>query len=434
MVRRITWEAEVTAKSVQALLPRSKANGGEISEAVAQLIEEVRSGGALALKTHAEKFDGVVPENFRVPPAALQDALSHIDSNLRGAIEESIRRVRVVSQAQMPKKIETVVTEGGSVSLNFRPVDSAGVYVPGGKAVYPSSVVMNVVPAQVAQVGRIVMVSPAQKSNGGLPDPTVLATAALLGVDEVYALGGAGAVAALAYGVSDIGLDPVQIITGPGNIYVATAKQLVRSQVAIDSEAGPTEIMVIADEEANPRWVAADLISQAEHDENAAAILLTDSRSLIDAVELELSKQIPAATNRTRIETALSGQQSALVLVADIEQAVAIANEYATEHLEIQVQDGASLVKQIRNAGAVFMGPYSPVSLGDYLAGSNHVLPTGEQAKRSAGLSVYSFLRPQQTVSYSKQALAEVSDELAIFAKAEGLPGHGDAVSIRFKS
>ncbi len=433
-MRRITWEAKVTAKSVQALLPRSKANGAELSGTVAQLIEEVRSRGALALKTHAEKFDGVVPENFRVPPAALQDALSHIDSNLRGAIEESIRRVRVVSQAQMPKKIETVVTEGGSVSLDFRPVDSAGVYVPGGKAVYPSSVIMNVVPAQVANVERIVMVSPAQKSNGGLPDATVLATAALLGVGEVYALGGASAVAALAYGVSDIGLDPVQIITGPGNIYVATAKQLVRSEVAIDSEAGPTEIMIIADDDANPSWVAADLISQAEHDENAAAILLTDSPSLIDAVELELSKQIPTATNRIRIETALSGQQSALVLVSDIEQAVAIANEYASEHLGIQVRNGKSLVKQIRNAGAVFMGPYSPVSLGDYLAGSNHVLPTGEQAKRSAGLSVYSFLRPQQTISYSKQALAAVSDEIAIFAKAEGLPGHGDAVSIRFKS
>ena len=434
MVRRFTWDADVTAKNVQALLPRLQANGSELFDSVAQLIEEVRSGGVSALKRHAEKFDGVVPEIFRVPPEEMKNALSNIDPNFRGAIEESIRRVRIVSQAQMPKQINTAVTEGGFVSLDFKPVDSAGVYVPGGKAVYPSSVIMNVVPAQVANVRRIVLVSPAQKSNGGLPDPTVLATAALLGVDEVYALGGASAVAALAYGVSDIGLDPVQLITGPGNIYVATAKQLVRSQVAIDSEAGPTEIMIIADEEANPSWVAADLISQAEHDENAAAILLTNSLSLIDAVEIELSKQIPVAKNRIRIETALSGQQSALVLVTDIEQAIAIANEYATEHLEIQVRDGESLVKQIRNAGAVFVGAYSPVSLGDYLAGSNHVLPTGQQAKRSAGLSVYSFLRPQQTVSYSRQALAEVKEEIAIFANAEGLPSHGDAVSIRFKS
>lgn len=434
MMRRITWDVEVTANSVHSLLPRSQTTGSELSETVSLLIEEVRTEGVAALKKHAEKFDGVIPENFKVPSAAMQDALSIIDPNLRNAIEESIRRVRLVSQSQMPKATKTDVTEGGSVRLDFLPVDSAGVYVPGGKAVYPSSVIMNVVPAQVARVPRIVMVSPAQKGNGGLPDPTVLATAALLGVEEVYALGGASAVAALAFGVAEIGLDPVQIITGPGNIYVATAKQLVRSHVAIDAEAGPTEIMIIADNDANPRWLAADLISQAEHDENAAAILLTDSLSLIEAVEVELAKQVQAAGNRTRIETALKGQQSALVLVKDIQQAVAIANEYATEHLEIQAKDGETWAKQIRNAGAVFVGAYSPVSLGDYLAGSNHVLPTGAQAKRSAGLSVYSFLRPQQTVSYSERALAEVSQDLAIFAKAEGLPGHGDAVSIRFKA
>lgn len=433
-MRRITWDVEVTANSVHSLLPRSQTTGSELSETVSLLIEEVRTEGVAALKKHAEKFDGVIPENFKVPSAAMQDALSIIDPNLRNAIEESIRRVRVVSQSQMPKATKTEVTEGGSVSLDFLPVDSAGVYVPGGKAVYPSSVIMNVVPAQVASVPRIVMVSPAQKGNGGLPDPTVLATAALLGVEEVYALGGASAVAALAFGVAEIGLDPVQIITGPGNIYVATAKQLVRSHVAIDAEAGPTEIMIIADNDANPSWLAADLISQAEHDENAAAILLTDSLSLIEAVEFELAKQVQAAANRTRIETALKGQQSALVLVKDIQRAVAIANEYATEHLEIQAKDGETWAKQIRNAGAVFVGAYSPVSLGDYLAGSNHVLPTGAQAKRSAGLSVYSFLRPQQTVSYSERALAEVSQDLAIFAKAEGLPGHGDAVSIRFKA
>lgn len=433
-MRRITWDVEVTANSVHSLLPRSQTTGSELSETVSLLIEEVRTEGVAALKKHAEKFDGVIPENFKVPSAAMQDALSIIDPNLRNAIEESIRRVRVVSQSQMPKATKTDVTEGGSVRLDFLPVDSAGVYVPGGKAVYPSSVIMNVVPAQVASVPRIVMVSPAQKGNGGLPDPTVLATAALLGVEEVYALGGASAVAALAFGVAEIGLDPVQIITGPGNIYVATAKQLVRSHVAIDAEAGPTEIMIIADNDANPSWLAADLISQAEHDENAAAILLTDSLSLIEAVEFELAKQVQAAANRTRIETALKGQQSALVLVKDIQRAVAIANEYATEHLEIQAKDGEKWAKQIRNAGAVFVGAYSPVSLGDYLAGSNHVLPTGAQAKRSAGLSVYSFLRPQQTVSYSERALAEVSQDLAIFAKAEGLPGHGDAVSIRFKA
>lgn len=433
-MRRVIWEAEVTGQTVEAILARANSASSSVAEKVNQIIQEVRTDGASALRSHAEKFDGVIPANFKVPATAMNDALANLDTNLKHAIEESIRRVRHVALAHMPVPVSTEVAKGGLVSLDFKPVDSAGVYVPGGKAVYPSSVIMNVVPAQVAKVPRIVMASPAQKSNSGLPDPTVLATAALLGVDEVYAIGGASAVAALAFGVAEIDLRPVQIITGPGNIFVATAKQLVRSQVAIDSEAGPTEIMIIADSQANPAWVAADLISQAEHDENAAAILVTDSIALIEAVESELASQIPAATNRTRIEAALNGQQSALVLVKDINSAVAIANDYAAEHLEIQTSNGSELAKQIRNAGAVFVGNHSPVSLGDYLAGSNHVLPTGSQAKRSAGLSVYSFLRPQQTVSFNDQALAEVSESLGIFANAEGLPGHGSAVRIRFKS
>lgn len=433
-MRKVKWETEVTAKTVEVMLPRAKGAGESVADTVEKLFKEVQKDGAEALRRHAKNFDGIAPENLRVSHSAMQAALASLDSELRSAIEESIRRVRLVSEMQMPSAINTEVTQGGLVSLNFAPVDSAGVYVPGGKAVYPSSVIMNVVPAQVAKVPRIVLTSPAQKSNSGLPDPVVLATAALLGVQEVYAIGGASAIAALAFGVSEIDLEPVQIITGPGNIYVATAKQMVRSRVAIDSEAGPTEIMIIADSKANPAWVAADLISQAEHDENAAAVLVTDSSILIEAVEKELARQIPLATNRSRIEEALNGKQSALVLVKEISQAVSIANEYAAEHLEIQTSNSAELAKSIRNAGAVFVGNHSPVSLGDYLAGSNHVLPTGSQAKRSAGLSVYSFLRPQQIVSFSAQALAEISNPVEIFAKAEGLPGHGDAVRIRFKS
>lgn len=433
-MRRLVWQAEITAKTVEDLLPRANSSAATVTETVAEIIEEVRQNGSVALKRHSEKFDGVVPSTFRVPVEAMSEALAALDSNLRSALEESIRRVRLVSKAQLPSSVKTEVTKGGQVSLDFKPVDSAGVYVPGGKAVYPSSVIMNVVPAQVAKVPRIVLTSPAQKSNAGLPDPTVLATAALLGVGEVYAIGGASAVAALAYGVSDLDLEPVQIITGPGNIYVATAKQLVRSKVAIDSEAGPTEIMIIADSKANPSWVAADLISQAEHDENAAAVLVTDSAALIEAVELELARQVPLATNRARIETALEGEQSALVLVTDINQAIEIANEYAAEHLELHATNASELARNIRNAGAIFIGDHSPVSLGDYLAGSNHVLPTSSQAKRSAGLSVFSFLRPQQTVSFSQEALVEISNALVIFANAEGLPAHGEAVRIRFKS
>ncbi len=433
-MRRVIWEADVRPVTVQEMLPRANSEDSSVLEKVSSLIAEVRNDGVRALKKHAENFDGVVPPSFKVPKSALTEAIAHLDANLRSAIEESIRRVRMVSERQMPESIIAEVTKGGVVTLNFKPVDSAGVYVPGGKAVYPSSVIMNVVPAQVAKVPRIVVMSPAQKNNGGLPDPAVLATAALLEVEDVYAIGGASAIAALAYGVPELDLDQVQIITGPGNIYVATAKQLVRSQVAIDSEAGPTEIMIIADSSANPVWLAADLISQAEHDENAAAVLLTDSLEILEAVEAELATQIPLATNRARIEKALAGKQSALVLVKDIKQAASIANEYAAEHLQIQTIDPQEIAKFIRNAGAIFIGNHSPVSLGDYLAGSNHVLPTGSQAKRSAGLGVYSFLRPQQTVSFSADALAQISDEVEIFAKAEGLPGHGDAVRIRFKS
>lgn len=431
-MRRVTWNSPVTAAKVAEILPRAKSIDNSVTDKVSEIIEQVRQDGLAALKNHAERFDGVIPANFRVPKQAIAQALAALDPALRSAVEEAIRRVRLVSQAQMPANIKTSVTTGGEVNLDFKPVDSAGVYVPGGKAVYPSSVIMNVVPAQVAGVSKIVLCSPAQKSNSGLPDTSVLATAALLGVEEIYAIGGASAVAALAYGVEELELAPVQIITGPGNIFVATAKQLVRSQVAIDSEAGPTEIMIIADSQANPAWVAADLISQAEHDENASAVLLTDSAELLEAVAEELSRQIPAAANRERITKSLSGEQSALVLVADLRQATAIANQWAAEHLEIQTVNATELAAGIRNAGAVFVGNHSPVSLGDYLAGSNHVLPTGSKAKHSAGLSVYSFLRPQQTVRFSAEALSEVAGAQAIFANAEGLPGHGEAVRIRF--
>lgn len=433
-MRRVTWNSPVTATKVAEILPRAKSIDNSVTDKVSEIIEQVRQDGIAALKNHAEMFDGVIPANFRVPKQAMEEALASLDPALRSAIEEAIRRVRLVSQAQMPANIKTSVTAGGEVDLDFKPVDSAGVYVPGGKAVYPSSVIMNVVPAQVAGVSKIVLCSPAQKSNSGLPDANVLATAALLGVEEIYAVGGASAVAAMAYGVEELELAPVQIITGPGNIFVASAKQLVRSQVAIDSEAGPTEIMIIADSQANPAWVAADLISQAEHDENASAVLLTDSAELLEAVAQELSQQIPAAANQERITKSLSGEQSALVLVADLRQATAIANQWAAEHLEIQTVDASELAAGIRNAGAVFIGNHSPVSLGDYLAGSNHVLPTGSKAKHSAGLSVYSFLRPQQTIRFSAEALSEVAGALAIFANAEGLPGHGEAVRIRFKA
>lgn len=414
-------------------LPRARQSDPKIEQKVRDLLADVQLNGSDALSKQALEFDGVLPQSIRVPQSALDQALAEFDPLLESAIQESIRRVRLVSQEQLPGNITSNVTIGGSVELRFKPVDSVGVYVPGGKAVYPSSTIMNVVPAQVAGVKRIALASPAQKANGGLPDKTVLATAALLGITEVYAIGGAGAVAAFAYGVEDLSLEPVQMITGPGNIYVATAKQLLRSVVAIDSEAGPTEIMVIGDETANPAWIAADLISQAEHDENAASILLATTSELIDQVEQELQKQVKVAANQARVLAALEGPQSALVLVDSLDVAAAVANEYAAEHLSLQTLNARKLSTLISNAGAIFIGSYAPVSLGDYLAGSNHVLPTGAQAKRSAGLGVFSFLRPQQVVEFDAPALAEVTEKLEIFSNSEGLPGHGEAARIRFK-
>ena len=380
------------------------------------------------------ELDGFDPEPLRVSPKELTGALSALDPDLRTAIETAIERNRRVSEAAMPKGFGVDLSEGANVSQRYVPVDSVGLYVPGGKAVYPSSVVMNAVPAQVAGVEKIFLATPGQRDFGGRPHPSVLATASLLGLQDVFCIGGPAAIASFAYGIEEIDLPAVRLITGPGNAYVAAAKRLVRSTVAIDSEAGSTEILIIADEFANPKFVAADLISQAEHDESAAAVLVTDSETLLAKVLLELESQVLATKHSKRITDALSGQQSALILVDSIEQAIMVANYYATEHLEIMVSEPNSVLPKISNAGAIFLGDYSPVSLGDYLAGSNHVLPTGASAKFSSGLGVHTFLRPQQIINYSKDALQEQAQSLPLFANAEDLPAHGEAVLKRFES
>ena len=430
-MRKIEISGQVTPALVAELLPRAAVSIDSVSETVSQIIAEVKQNSLKALDAQAERFDGLKNVSFRVPKEVLVEALNQLDKPLRAAIETAITRVRAVSMATMPASVRVELDEGAIVEQLFVPVDSVGLYVPGGKAVYPSSVVMNVVPAQVARVPRIAVSSPAQEN--GLPSPSVMATCALLGIDEVYGIGGASAIAAFAYGVSEINLEPVAMVTGPGNIFVAAAKRQLRGVIGIDSEAGPTEILIVADESANPRFIAADLISQAEHDQNAAAVLVTDSASLIEQVEAQLAIQVPLAKNRDRIEASLGGIQSALVLVADLSAAMAVANEYATEHLEIQTANSEELAGQVRHAGAVFVGAYSPVSLGDYLAGSNHVLPTGQQAKFSSGLSVFTFLRTQQHVTYSADALASVTDRLRVFSEAEKLSAHGRAGSIRLE-
>lgn len=419
-------------QEINGLLPRAKLDISQALKLVEPIVADVKGAGVSAISKYALQFDGLDPDPIRVGKTELDSALEGLDPKVRLAIEKSIERVRIVCEASLPKGFNTEVSAGAFVAQRFVPVDSVGLYAPGGKAVYPSSVIMNVVPAQVAGVKTINLASPGQAQFSGRPHPTVLATAALLGVENVFCMGGAAAVAAFAYGVDEINLKPVSLITGPGNIYVAAAKRLVRGDVAIDSEAGTTEIMIIADQSANASFVAADLISQAEHDEAAAAILVTDSSELAQKVVGQIDQQLPGSKHQERIRSALGGMQSAVVIVESIEQAIVVANAYATEHLEILTEDNQGVLSKITNAGAIFMGEYSPVSLGDYLAGSNHVLPTGGSARFSSGLGVHTFFKVQQVISYSELALSELSEELPIFARAEDLPAHGEAVSRRF--
>lgn len=423
---------DLTSDVVNSAVPRAELDIVKAVQQIAPLLEDVRIRGEVALVEVASEFDGFDPRPFKVSQQELKAAEQSLSAELRAAIEEGIARVRKVSLANLPKNTSVELASGAIVQQRWQPVDSVGLYVPGGKAVYPSSVIMNVVPAQVAGVPRMVIATPGQADFGGRPHPTVLATAKMLGITEVYAIGGPAAVAAFAYGVESLQLLPVSLVTGPGNIYVAAAKRALRGRVGIDSEAGTTEILVLADETADARLIAFDLVSQAEHDEAAAAVLVTHSAKLADDVLSALESVVEGTENQSRVKTALDGVQSAIVLVDDLTASIAFANAYATEHLEIHTANPNDDAAQISNAGAIFLGKYSPVSLGDYLAGSNHVLPTGQQAKFGAGLGVHTFLRAQQLIDYNKDALAEVSSKVQVFAAAEGLSAHGDAVAARF--
>lgn len=414
------------------LVPRAAVDVTRALETAAALIGEVREHGEAALLAQAERLDGVRPASVRVPVAELDAALAAIDPEVRRAIEGTIERVRAASAAQVPPSRTTELGPGARIEQRWRPVGRVGLYVPGGKAVYPSSVVMNVVPAQVAGVASIALASPPQAAFGGAVHPTIAAVARLLGVTEVYAMGGAGAVGAFAYGVPGAGLDPVQLVTGPGNVYVAAAKRAVQGVVGIDAEAGPTDILVIADASADADLVAADLVSQAEHDELAAAVLVTDSAPFAELVQGRLAERAAATRHAERVAAALGGAQSAVVLVDDLEQAAAFANAFGPEHLEIQTADDEGVLARIENAGAIFLGADSPVSLGDYAAGSNHVLPTGGTARFASGLSAATFLRPQQIVRYDRDALAAVAPTVLALSAEEDLPAHGEAVTARF--
>ena len=411
-------------------LPRADLDVDAALDVVRPICADVRERGEAAILEYSERFDGVRPPALRVPVDELSAALDAMAPAVRAALEQSIRRARIVHEAQRRTDTATDVVPGGRVEERWIAVDRVGLYVPGGKAVYPSSVVMNVVPAQVAGVRSLAVASPPQRDSGGWPHPSILGACALLGVTEVYAVGGAQAIAMFAYGAGECA--PVDLVTGPGNVYVAAAKRLLRGRVGIDAEAGPTEIAILADETADARFVAADLISQAEHDVVAAAVLVTPSEQLAEAVRGVLPELVYATKHSERIAKALAGQQSAVIVVDDIEAGLRVINSYAAEHVEIQTADAAKVAARVKNAGAVFVGPWSPVSLGDYVAGSNHVLPTGGCACHTGGLSVQTFLRGIHVVEYSRDALAEALPFVDTLSATEDLPAHGAAVQERF--
>ena len=415
-----------------AAVPRATQARAEALEAAARIVDAVRTEGEAALRDQAERFDRVTEHALRVPAEHIAEAAASVDPEVRAALEEAIARVRQGSAAQVPAPQTTEIGAGARITQRWQPVTRAGVYIPGGKAPLASSVVMNVVPAQVAGVTSIALASPPQASNDGRVHPTILAAAALLGIDEIYAIGGAGAIGALAYGVESIGLEPVDVVSGPGNNYVSSAKRVVAGVVGTDSEAGATEILIVADAAADASLIAADLISQAEHDEQASAVLVTDSADLAERVAAKVAELAASTTHTERVSEALAGPQSAIVLVDDREMAEAFSNAYAPEHLELHLSDASAAAERFTSAGAVFVGDQTPVSLGDYMAGSNHVLPTGGQARYAAGLGAYTFLRPQQVIEYDHAALAQVRAGVVALARAEVLPAHGEAVEARF--
>lgn len=432
MLRTIDLRGQrFTPAQLLSTVPRAATSTSTALEQVQPLIHAVRHDGETALREQALAFDGVEGHALRVDPAEILASLERCPAEVRQALETLISRLRRASAAQVPEPRVTEIREGATIRQRWQPVSRVGLYAPGGKAAYPSSVIMNAVAAQAAGVPSLALASPPQRERNGAPHDAVLWAAALAGINEVYAIGGAGAIAAFAHGVPSLGLDPVDVVAGPGNIFVAAAKRAVSGIVGIDSEAGTTEILVIADNDANASFIAADLISQAEHDEAAASVLVTDSEVLAGRVLAAIEEQATVTAHAARVREALRGPQSAVILVDDLQTATEVSNAYAPEHLEIHTRDDESILANITNAGAVFLGSYTPVSLGDYLAGSNHVLPTGGTARFAAGLGAHTFLRPQQIVSYSKAALAEVTDPLLALAHAEGLPAHGDAVSLR---
>ena len=423
---------KLTKREYKELIPRANLSVESAMIKIAPILQRVKAGDEAELIKLATEFDGVTPKSIRVSSDELQKALAALDPAIRKSLELAIDQVRKYHRTQLPTDSSVSVIAGGDIDRTWRAVDRVGLYVPGGIASYPSSVIMNVVPAQIAGVTSIALASPPQKENNGLPNSIILATCQLLGVNEVYAIGGAQAIAMFAYGVKDL-CESADLVTGPGNIYVAAAKRALRGLIGIDSEAGPTEIAILADDSALAIDVAADLISQAEHDEMAAAVLVTDSKDLIAKVVQQLVIQVDKTKHKERVKAALSGNQSAIVLVDSIEQGVDVINAYAPEHLELILKNSKAISAQIRNAGAIFLDRFSPVSLGDYAAGSNHVLPTGGCACHSSGLSVNTFMRNISVIHYDQNAFNQVAADVITLANAEDLPAHASAIEVRLE-
>lgn len=436
MLRRIDLRGRnLSKRELLAVVPRADIDIDAALETVRPLLADVRARGEKALREYGERFDSVIPDSLRVPAAQIENALATLDPAVRAALDEAIRRVRAFHEATVPQSTTVTLAPGATVSQRWIPVSRVGLYVPGGLAVYPSSVIMNVVTAQAAGVVEIAVTSPPQAAFNGSPHPTILAACALLGVTEVYAVGGAQAIGMFAYGAEATDgttlCEPVDVITGPGNVYVAAAKRAVSGTVGIDAEAGPTEIAVIADDSANPTYVAYDLLSQAEHDPLAGSVLITHVEAIAQGVDERLAERVGETKHHERATQALGGVQSAIILTDSLDQSVQVADAYGAEHLEIHTHNAAHVATRIRNAGAIFVGPHSPVPLGDYIAGSNHVLPTGGTSRFASGLGVTSFLRAVSIVEYDADALAEVGPHAVTLAVAEDLPAHGEAISAR---
>lgn len=428
MIRKIIADGKAEVEFLKEVSRRQGETDKKITEAVSAIIENVKENGDKAVKDYTMKFDGRLPEYYEVPRDVINDALSEADSDFTDALLNAMENIADFHNRQKEQGFITPKDNGVILGQRVRGLERVGLYVPGGTAAYPSSVLMNAVPAKIAGVKEIIMVTPPLKD--GTPNKDILAAAAICGVDRVFLAGGAQAVAALAYGTETI--PKVDKIVGPGNIYVATAKKLLYGQVDIDMIAGPSEILVLADETANPKYLAADLMSQAEHDMMASAILVTTSEQVADETIKEIERQTALMSRKNIIEKSMS-DYGAIIVCKNVNDAVEMANALAPEHLEVQLKDPMEYLGRLDNAGSIFMGQYAPEPLGDYYAGPNHVLPTSGTARFFSPLSVNSFTKRSSFIYYTEAALCEAQKDIVTIAEREGLTAHANAIKVRFE-